>query len=80
MSKFLLYIFITKDRESHLFETHFILLVDLQENLLLVDLHFYYLCISFLYLVHIDDLSYTRHECTITYHTVIISDRRNKNT
>ena len=56
MSKFLLYIiFITKDRKSHLLETHFILLVDISS----VCIFIIYIFISFL-LYNIDDLSYTR--------------------
>ena len=66
MSKFFLcIIFITKDRKSHLLETHLILCV-----------HFYYLYIYFFsaILVRIDDLSYTRGYEIRGY------DYKNKNT
>ena len=60
MSKFFLcIIFITKDRKSHLFETHFIPLVDLSSAS--VCIFIIYIFIFLFYSVHmVDDLRYTR--------------------
>ena len=53
---FLYIILITKDRKSHLLETHFILLVDISSVCIFIIYVYFFSAI----VVHIDDLSYTR--------------------